>query len=100
MTDNPTEGRSSTLVYYKKTLLYFMPNKLHKWTVINSVGSGKPTKSQQVNDLIAAVIKKETRGLGMPSNMDRPLTKNAFSSTRVHESAWNTIELIEISIYD
>ena len=54
---------------------------MQKWTVVAGVGSGNPTKSQLVNDLIAAVIKKETRGLGQASSMDRPLTKDEFLQT-------------------
>ena len=76
--DNPTEGRSTTLCYYKKAISFFMPNKLSKWTVIAGVASGNPTKSQEINDLIAAVIRKETRGIGVVPSMDRPLTKNEF----------------------
>ena len=53
---NPTEGRASSLVYIKKALSYFMPNKLLKWFVIAGIARGNPTKSPEVNDLIAAVI--------------------------------------------
>ena len=47
----------------KAPISYFMPKKLHKWTVIADVGNGNPTKSQQVNDLTSAEIKKETQDL-------------------------------------
>jgi hypothetical protein len=32
--DNPTHGRASSLMYYKKAILYFMTNKLMPWDAI------------------------------------------------------------------
>ena len=40
--DNPTEGRSTTPHYYKKTISYFMLSKLMKWTVVAGIVSGNP----------------------------------------------------------
>ena len=76
--DNPTEGRGTTLMYYKKALSYFMPNKLQRWTIIGGVASGNPTKSVEVNNLLNAIKKKETRGVGKKSSADRALTKPEF----------------------
>ena len=63
--DNPTYGKSNTLLVFKKMLSYFMINRLPSWDVVNK--SGNPTKSTVVNDLIAFVKKKETRGQGKES---------------------------------
>jgi hypothetical protein len=40
--DNPTHGRASSLVYYKKAISYFMPNKLMPWDAISR--EGNPTR--------------------------------------------------------
>ena len=55
-----------------------MPNPLIKWTAVAGVASGNPTKSQEINSCIAAVIRKETRGIWVVPCMDQPLTKNLF----------------------
>ena len=77
--NNPTERESTNLHYYKEAISYFMPNKLMKWAIAGGVASsGNPTKSQEINNLIDAVIKKETRGIGVGPSTDRSLTKNEF----------------------
>ena len=52
---NPTEGRSSSLVYYKKALSFFMPNSGWPWNALSNPPAGNPTKSGPVNDLIKRV---------------------------------------------
>ena len=37
--DNPTLGRSSSLLYYKKALSYYMVNRLTAWNEILQVGN-------------------------------------------------------------
>ena len=64
---NPTEGRSSSLVYYKKALSFFMPNSGWPWNALSNPPAGNPTKSGPVNDLIKRVKKKEVRKQGKPS---------------------------------
>ena len=41
-TDEPSQGRSNSIEYAKKAILYFMPNKLMKWDLQNN--SGNPTR--------------------------------------------------------
>eukprot|EP00957_Ditylum_brightwellii_P066686 5060886-Ditylum_brightwellii.AAC.1 len=55
--DNPTEGWSKSLKYYKKALNFFMPIQQHQWNKLSKVGN--PTRSDDVNDLIEGVMKKE-----------------------------------------
>jgi len=74
--DNPTFGRSSSLMYYKKAISYYMPHRLIHWNF--ETQSGNPTKSIDVNDLIKAVIRKETRQLGKKSQARRPFEKEEF----------------------
>lgn len=77
-TENPNEeatskhGRSSSLMFYKKSISYFMPNKLIGWNVGTNVGN--PTKSVEVNNLIKKVQKMEVRKQGKASQATRPLT--------------------------
>jgi hypothetical protein len=75
--DNPTHGRASSLMYYKKAISYFMPNKLTPWNAISR--KGNPTRSIDVYDLIKAAKKKEVRKQGTPSNADRPLEEQEFN---------------------
>lgn len=63
--DNPTKGKCNSLLAYKKMLSFFMINRLPSWDELHR--SGNPTKSSIVNDLIAFVKKKETRGQGTRS---------------------------------
>ena len=55
----PKLRRSSSLVYYKKAISFFMPNKLLGWNV--TTNSGNPTKSVLVNNVINKVTKIEVR---------------------------------------
>ena len=57
--DNPVHGQSSALMFYKKALSHFMPNRLFPWNV--GTGQGDPTRSKDVNDLIKAVKNNEVR---------------------------------------
>jgi len=74
--DRPTEGRSSSLEYYKKAISYFMPNKLTPWNVFTN--SGNPTRSVEVNELIKVVKKYEVRKQGKPSSARRALVETEF----------------------
>ena len=69
--DNPTEGRSASIEFAKKAILYFMPNRLAHWDV--RTGSGNPKKSVKVNDLIKLVKKKEVIKQHPPKLLDRIL---------------------------
>ena len=96
--NNPTEGRVSSLVYYKKALSYFMLSKLLKWTVIAGSASDNPSKSQEVNDLIGVVIKKEKRGICVKPSVGRLLTKSEFFWTlnlmEGHETLINRLSFL------
>ena len=61
---NPVHGRSSSLVFAKKAISSFMPNKLMQWNEMASPPAVNPTKSAAVNNLIALVKKKEVRNQG------------------------------------
>ena len=73
--DLPTQaqGRSSSLMCYKKALSSFMPNKRPAWMA--ETQSGNPTKSADANDLTARIKKHEAREQGAPSQARRPMAK-------------------------
>ena len=52
-------GRSSSLMFYKKAISYFMPHKLMGWNIQSMTGN--PTKSIDVNNLVGKVQKLEVR---------------------------------------
>lgn len=76
--DRPINVRSSSLLYWKKAISYFMPNKNHQWNELT--GRGNPTKSQELNDMIKKVKKFEVRGQGAPSRARRALKEHEFRS--------------------
>jgi hypothetical protein len=87
--DNLTHGRSSSLMYYKKLISYFMPNRLMAWNELTMAGN--PTRSVAVNDLIKAVKKKEVRKQGKAFKADRALEKSEFEqmvTTTWAEQQW------------
>lgn len=75
----PTFGRSSSLEHYKKSISYYMPDRLHGWCI--STGTGNPTRSAQVNSLINKVKKLEVRKLGKASAARRALVDDEFLQT-------------------
>ena len=74
--DNPQKGMANSLLAIKKKISYFMVNRLPSWDPLHN--HGNPTKSTEVNDLIAFVKKKETRGQGKKSQADRPFEHSEF----------------------
>ena len=72
----PKQGRSSSLMFYKKAISYFMPNKLISWQIESGIGN--PTKSIEVNNLVKKVQKMEVRKQGKQSQARRPLTLDEF----------------------
>ena len=58
-TDKPTQGRSNSIEYAKKAILYFMPNK---WDLQNN--SGNPTKLVIVNKSMKTIKKQKLKGKG------------------------------------
>ena len=88
--ENPTEGRSASLQYYKKALSFFMPNKLIPWNELATPPFGNPTRSVPVNELIKRVKKKEVRKQGKPSSARKPFTEaeyeEAITRMKGHEN--------------
>ena len=80
--DNPTKGRSASIEFTKKAISFFMPNRLAHWDV--RTGSGNPTKSVKVNDLIKLVKKKEVRRQGTISSARRPMVVTEFVQVVKH----------------
>ena len=72
--DNATSklGISSSLIFYKKPISYYMTNKLMGWNV--ETKHGNPTKSIKVNQLIQKVQRMETRKQGKRSQAKMPFT--------------------------
>ena len=68
---NPTDARGSSLMYYKKAISHFMPNKNNGWDEV--ILRGNPTKSREVLDLLKVVRKKEVRRQGAASMVRRPM---------------------------
>eukprot|EP00957_Ditylum_brightwellii_P184743 14070842-Ditylum_brightwellii.AAC.1 len=71
--DHPTEGWPTLLKYYKKAQSYFMPNCCMQWNKISKCGN--PSRSNEVNNLISVVMKKEVKKLGKATQADRPFEK-------------------------
>eukprot|EP00957_Ditylum_brightwellii_P107706 8217213-Ditylum_brightwellii.AAC.1 len=67
--DNSTKGSSTSLKYYKKVLSYFMPNCCMVWNELTKTGN--TTRSEDVNDLIGAVILKEVQKQGKQLQADQ-----------------------------
>ena len=76
--DNPIYARSSALSFYKKSISYFVPNRMSPWNYLANPPCGNPTRSNEVNDLIKAVKRKETRKQGRKSKADRAVEPSEF----------------------
>lgn len=74
--DRPTKMRSTSLLYAKKSISYFMPRPGPQWDIIN--GTGNPTKAQSVNKMIELVKTYEVRGEGVPSQARRAIEYREF----------------------
>jgi hypothetical protein len=77
--DHPTMGRANSLMFYKKALSYFMPNKRLGWNEVTETGN--PTRSADVNDRIKRVRKEEVRKTGKKSSARRRLHHNEWVQT-------------------
>lgn len=75
--DLPTEGRSSTAEFIKKSISHFMPNKLMGWN--ERAREGNPTRSVKVNELIKKIKKQEVRKQGRKSLARRPFSQREFA---------------------
>jgi hypothetical protein len=65
---NPTHARSSTLMFWKKAISFFMPNRLMPWNAIS--GQGNPTRSIEVNEMIKKVKKRRFENKGQRHRLD------------------------------
>ena len=74
--DMPTQGRLSSLSFYKKAISHFMPDRITTWSVRRQ--DGNPTQSVAVNNLIKLVEKKEVQKQGKRSQARSPFTKKEY----------------------
>jgi hypothetical protein len=73
--------RANTLAFWKKAVLFFMPDRLHGWR--SGTNDGNPTKSAEVNNFIKSTQRLETRKQGAVSQTRRPMQESEFR--RLHE---------------
>jgi hypothetical protein len=73
---NPVSARSNSLIYYKKAISFFHPDRLMEWSTGRE--EGNPTRSIEVNNLIKRVKQKEVRKQGVVSQTRRPMTEREF----------------------
>lgn len=75
--DKPMFAMQNAIKGWKKHIsFYFNAISSQPWSSVSRTGN--PTKATIINDLIAIVGQKETKGLGLPSNQDRPFEKHEF----------------------
>ena len=67
--DNPTLARSSTFVYWKKAISYFMNTNKH-WNETHK--SGNSIRAWILDKLLAVVHQKETCRVGKAAQSDQP----------------------------
>ena len=77
--DRPIFARDEGLSYSKKAISFFMPNSLMQWNPQRE--EGNPTRSKEVNKVIADVKLAQVRKQGKKSNAKRPLKKEEFEKT-------------------
>jgi hypothetical protein len=75
---NPTGCRSSTILFWKKAISFFIPNKHHPWDSLAE--RGNLTRLRETLDLVAYITKKEVRKQGVASQARHPLTLTEFRS--------------------
>ena len=68
--------RSSSVEFIKKSLSFYMPNRLQAWNDETKVGN--PTRSVDLNDLIKRIKKSEVRGIGIKSQAVRPMEDSEY----------------------
>jgi hypothetical protein len=74
--DLPRLCRSSSLEVYKKSISWYMPNRIAMWDC--HALRGTPSKSVEVNDLIQSVLKNECCQQGAKSRVKRAMTKHEW----------------------
>ena len=73
---NPVSARSSSLNFYKKSISFYMPNRLIAWSTTRN--EGNPTRSNEINDLLKRVKRKEVRKQGVSPQCRRAITDREF----------------------
>ena len=73
---DPIGARAHTIQFWKKAISYFMPNRNHPWNEISLTGN--PTRCREIGALITRVKRKQTRGLGRPSQVRREIKEPEF----------------------
>ena len=74
--DRPTLCRSNTLEVIKRSISFFIPNRIPPWDPVSRIGN--PTKSVEVNQLIKEVRKHEVRTEGATSRIKRAMSRPEF----------------------
>ena len=77
--DRPTVGRANTMLFRKKAISYYMPNKITPWDV--QYKRGNPTKSVLLNQIIDKVKKFQVRRKGKELCARRPIEVAEFEQT-------------------
>ena len=77
--DRPTVGRANHILYLKKSISYYMPNKNTPWDV--QYKRGNPTKSVLLNQIIDKVKKFQVCREGKESCARRPIEAAEFEQT-------------------
>ena len=77
---NPTEGRAPTLLFIKKIISFFMPNRLVVCNELANPPVGNPTKSVPMNNLIKSVKRQEARKQGKPSQARKPFEAHEYKT--------------------
>ena len=74
--DRPTEGRSWSMKFYKKTISYYQPNWFIAWNTLQ--GEENSAKVTQINNLIIKSKKVEVRKEGAVAKARRAIKKHEF----------------------
>jgi hypothetical protein len=67
---------SNSILYWKKQISFFMPNKMQPWDHIGT--SGNPTPCNAMAALIKQVKRMEARGIGKPSEARESISETQF----------------------
>ena len=76
---NPIHARASLIMYYKKAISSFIPDRHLPWN--SARNEGNPTRSPLITDMIRRLKQKEVRGHGAPSRTTRPITELEYKNT-------------------
>ena len=68
--------RSNSILYWKKQISFFMPNKMQPWDHIGNAGN--PTRCNTMAALIRQVKRMEARGIGRPSEARESISETQF----------------------